>query len=62
MTPVWAREGGEAATPITVSVYDDAGVGLAAMQEAEAASAVSGDDPVSQANDGNSFSTFANKD
>lgn len=35
MTPVWAREGGEAATPITVSVYDDAGVGLAAMQEAE---------------------------
>lgn len=35
VTPVWAREGGGAVKPITVSVYDDAGVGLAAMQEAE---------------------------
>src|SRR5258707_9682236 len=35
MAPVWAREGVEAKAAITVSVYDDAGVGLATMQEAE---------------------------
>jgi len=35
VAPVWAREAAEIATPITISVYDDAGIGLATMQEAE---------------------------